>query len=123
MLDTFFYKKAINVVIICVFFIVCSGCTFVRAYTVPVSQGKQIDNQKVLEIKPNMTKDDVKYLLGTPDIVDTFNPNQFIYINTYKEYMQDSDFDEQKLILTFNNQDKLVSISGNYTPPTTEPVF
>lgn len=37
--------------------------------------------------------------------------------------MTDTDFSESKLILTFNNQDRLVGISGNYAPPTDEPVF
>jgi outer membrane protein assembly factor BamE len=37
--------------------------------------------------------------------------------------MQDSNYDESKLVLTFSNQDKLVGISGNYDPPTKEPVF
>ncbi|MFC4892792.1 outer membrane protein assembly factor BamE [Pseudofrancisella aestuarii] len=100
-----------------------SSCSWIPAYTAPVSQGKEFDNDKMLEIKPNMTKDEVKYLLGSPDIIDTFNPNQFIYVSTYKGRMQYTEFNELKLILTFNNQDRLVGISGNYAPPTKEPVF
>lgn len=100
-----------------------NSCSWVPAYTAPVPQGKEIDNDKMLEIKPNMTKDEVKYLLGSPDIVDSFNPNQFIYVNTYKKRMQYSEFNELKLVLTFNNEDRLVGISGNYAPPTKEPVF
>ncbi|MED7819973.1 MULTISPECIES: outer membrane protein assembly factor BamE [unclassified Francisella] len=98
-----------------------AGC--VEPYTAPVPQGKEISNKELLEIKPNMTKGEVIYILGSPDIIDTFNPNQFIYINTYKKDMQSSMFSESKLILTFNNQDKLIGISGNYAPPTKEPVF
>jgi len=104
------------------FILAClNSCSW--AYTAPVPQGKELDNDKVLAIKPSMTKDEVKYLLGSPDIIDSFNPNMFIYVNTYKKTMQASDFDETRMILTFDNQDTLVGISGNYAPPTTEPVF
>ena len=98
-----------------------TGCS--EVYTAPVPQGKSIKNKELFEIKPNMTKGEVKYILGSPDIIDTFNPNQYIYINTYKAHMQDKKFDESKLVLTFNNQDKLIGISGNYEPPTKKPVF
>ena len=100
-----------------------SSCGIITPFTQPVSQGKQITNKTVLKIKPNMTKNEVKYILGSPDIIDTFNPNKFIYINTYKAHMQIKDFQEDKLILTFSNDDRLIGISGNYSPPTKEPVF
>ncbi|APC90811.1 MULTISPECIES: outer membrane protein assembly factor BamE [Francisella] len=100
-----------------------SACGVIEPYTAPVPQGKQIKDKKLFEVKPNMTKGEVTYILGSPDIIDTFNPNQYIYINTYKKSMQDTQFSESKLILTFNNQDRLVGISGNYAPPTKDPVF
>jgi len=100
-----------------------NGCGIIDPYTAPVPQGKVIKDKKVFDIKPNMTKSEVVYMLGSPDIIDTFNPNQFIYVNTYKAHMQDTNYDESKLILTFSNQDKLVGISGNYDPPTKDPVF
>lgn len=100
-----------------------NSCGILVPYTAPVPQGKTIKDKKVFDIRPDMTKSEVKYILGSPDIIDTFNPNQYIYINTYKAHMQDTRYDESKLILTFNNQDKLIGISGNYQPPTKEPVF
>ena len=100
-----------------------SACVIVEPYTAPVPQGKEIKNKKLFEIKPNMTKSEVTYILGSPDIIDTFNPNEYIYINTYKKRMQDRDYSESKLILTFNNQDRLIGISGNYAPPTKDSVF
>ncbi|API85926.1 outer membrane protein assembly factor BamE [Francisella uliginis] len=114
-------KKLTKIIILATISFFLSGC--IEPYTAPVPQGKKISNKKLLEIKPNMTKSEVIYILGSPDIIDTFNPNKFIYINTYKKDMQSSNFSESKLILTFNNQDKLVGISGNYAPPTKEPVF
>jgi outer membrane protein assembly factor BamE len=100
-----------------------SSCGIITPFTQPVSQGKQINSKTVFKIKPNMTKNEVKYILGSPDIIDTFNPNKFIYIQTYKPHMQIQEFTEDKLVLTFSNEDKLIGISGNYSPPTKEPVF
>ena len=117
------YKKILPACALSVTIFSLNSCGLIDHYTAPVPQGKTIGNKKVFDIKPNMTKSEVIYMLGSPDIIDTFNPNQFIYINTYKAHMQDSNYDESKLVLTFSNQDKLVGISGNYEPPTKEPVF
>ncbi|ASG67302.1 outer membrane protein assembly factor BamE [Francisella halioticida] len=114
-------KKLTKIIILATISFFIAGC--IEPYTAPVPQGKKILNKELLEIKPDMTKSEVIYILGSPDIIDTFNPNQFIYINTYKKDMQSSIFSESKLILTFNNQDKLIGIYGNYAPPTKEPVF
>lgn len=111
----------ISLLIIAIFSL--SACGIIEPYTAPVPQGKTIKDKKLFEIKPDMTKSEVVYILGSPDIIDTFNPNQYIYVNTYKRSMQSKIFDESKLILTFNNQDKLIGISGNYAPPTKDPVF
>lgn len=99
------------------------GCALVTPYTSPVSQGKIINNKQVFKVRPGITKSEVKYLLGSPDIIDTFNPNKYIYIKTYKDHMQKIKFDESDLVLTFSNDDKLIGVSGNYNPPTKEPVF
>ncbi len=117
------YKKILPAYVFLMVTCSLNSCGIIDPYTAPVPQGKTIGDKKVFDIKPNMTKSEVIYMLGSPDIIDTFNPNQFIYVNTYKAYMQDSNYDESKLVLTFNNEDKLIGISGNYNPPTKEPVF
>lgn len=117
------YKSFLSICALFIAIVSLNSCGLIEPYTAPVPQGKIISNKKVFDIKPNMTKGEVTYMLGSPDIIDTFNPNQFIYVNTYKAHMQDSNYDEYKLVLTFSNQDKLIGISGNYDPPTKEPVF
>ena len=100
-----------------------ANCGLITPFTSAVSQGKHIINKKVFKVIPGMSKSEVKYLLGSPDMIDTFNPNKYIYIKTYKAHMQEVKFEESDLVLTFNNDDKLISMAGNYNPPTKEPVF
>ena len=87
------YKKILPACALSVTIFSLNSCGLIDPYTAPVPQGKTIGNKKVFDIKPNMTKSEVIYMLGSPDIIDTFNPNQFIYINTYKAHMQDSNYD------------------------------
>ena len=117
------YKKIRLACIFLLTIFLLNSCGIIGPYTSPVLQGKTIKDKNIFDIKPNMTKSEITYMLGSPDIIDTFNPNQFIYVNTYKAHMQDTNYDESKLILTFYNQDKLISISGNYQPPTKDRVF
>jgi len=96
-----------------------TSCSWIPAYTVPVAQGKYIEKEEVPKITPNMTKTQVRYALGTPDIIDIFDPDTYIYVHTYKPHLQDTTFTEHKLILKFKDN-RLVNMKGNYIPPQTE---
>jgi outer membrane protein assembly factor BamE len=92
-----------------------SSCSIFRPYKIPIQQGQQYSAKTIQQLKPNMTKDQVKYLLGEPNANSPFQNNQWLYIYTNQHnYLPRS---ESKLILTFNNKDKLANISGDIDPP------
>ena len=47
-----------------------------KIYTVEIQQGNEIDSQMLLKLKPGMTKAQVKFILGTPLIADSFHKNR-----------------------------------------------
>ncbi|MBR4877151.1 MAG: outer membrane protein assembly factor BamE [Rhodocyclaceae bacterium] len=57
-----------------------SGCSVLRPYRADLRQGNYIDEVAVNEVKPGMTRDQVRYLLGTPLVVDTFRPDRWDYV-------------------------------------------
>ncbi len=57
-----------------------AGCSIVRPYRADLRQGNYIDEAAVSEVKPGMTRDQVRYLLGTPLVVDTFRPDRWDYV-------------------------------------------
>jgi outer membrane protein assembly factor BamE len=56
-----------------------SAC-FLRPYRIDVQQGNYIDREEIAKLKPGMTRAQVKFLLGTPLIVDPFTPNRWDYL-------------------------------------------
>ena len=92
-----------------------SSCSIFRPYKIPIQQGQQYSAKTIQQLKPDMTKDQVRYLLGEPNANSPFQNNQWLYIYTNQHnYLPRS---ESKLILTFNNKNKLANISGDIEPP------
>lgn len=97
--------------------ILLTGCSTLTPYTAPVEQGKDLPQNVTKQLRPGMTKDQIKHLLGTPDIVDPFEPNQWNYIHTHQKSSNNLTF-RKELIITFK-ENKVTHISGNYSPPDT----
>ena len=55
-----------------------SGC-FLRPFKIDVQQGNFIDQEAVSKLKPEMTRSQVRFLLGTPLITDPFHPERWDY--------------------------------------------
>ncbi|WP_119342566.1 outer membrane protein assembly factor BamE [Facilibium subflavum] len=95
-----------------------SSCSLITPYTAPVQQGKIIPQDIMQQIKPGMSKQQIEYILGTPDIVDPLTPNQWRYIYSMQKELN-APRQEKQLILIFDKKDKLTSVSGDYSPPKT----
>ena len=90
------------------------GCNIFRPYKIPIQQGENYSQKTMLQLKPNMTKEQVSYLLGKPNANTPFDKNKWIYIYSNEhDYLPRS---ESKLILGFKNN-KLSSIEGDAFPP------
>lgn len=63
--------------------LVLSGCSMFRVYTIDLPQGTPITQAQAAQIRVGMTVDEVTYLLGSPAMKDTLNPNRFDYLYDY----------------------------------------
>lgn len=57
------------------------GCVYVA----DVQQGNVIDKKELDQLKPGMTKKQVKFLLGSPIIQDAFHQDRWDYVYTFRE--------------------------------------
>lgn len=91
-----------------------AGCSIFKPYEVPIQQGNLIEDKTVKQLQPGMTKAQVRYLLGTPNLVNPYGNHTWYYIYTIqKEHLPSAEY---KLVVTFED-DKLASLAGNYIPP------
>ncbi|MFI4938382.1 MAG: outer membrane protein assembly factor BamE [Candidatus Berkiellales bacterium] len=59
---------------------VCLNACFIHPFKFDIDQGNVITADKVAEIHPGMSQEQVRYMLGTPMLVDIFHPNRWDYI-------------------------------------------
>jgi outer membrane protein assembly factor BamE len=85
-------------------------------YKVDVNQGNVIDQSMVDQLRPNMTKRQVLYLMGSPMLVDFFHQNRWDYVYSMKKGGEDT---EQKTISIFFENDQIKSIQGDFRPSST----
>jgi len=88
-----------------------SGCSIFQIHKTDIQQGNIITPAMIAHLHPGMTKADVKNLMGTPVLVNTFNDNREDYIYTFTPGHGKTT--EKNMVLIFRNN-RLSEIGGNY---------
>lgn len=82
-------------------------------YRPDVQQGNVIEQEAVNQLRPGMTRSQVRYLLGTPMVDDVFHRNRWDYVYTLKK--GGGGKEEERLTVYFENE-RLTRIEGDYRP-------
>jgi len=100
-----------------ILFFILVGCAQVQdsslIYKHEVQQGNEIDFKMFLKLKPDMTKAQVKFVLGTPLIQDSFHKDRWDYIFVLRQ--EGREVERRHIILNFD-KDLLKSITGEVIP-------
>jgi outer membrane protein assembly factor BamE len=91
--------------------ILVSGCGIVDpwVYKINKQQGNITEQKKVDKLEIGMTKEQVRFVMGTPMAMDSFDANRWDYMYTYKP--GHGDFTSNNLTLYFVDN-KLSKIEG-----------
>ena len=73
-----------------------------KPYKTPMKQGNQITIENIDKLAPGLSKEQVKFLLGTPSIVDVFHENRWDYI--YYDRKNGEFSKPQRLTIIFKNE-------------------
>jgi len=86
-----------------------------RVHKITIQQGNVINQEMVDQLKPGMTRNQVRFVLGDPVTRNRFNPDRWDYL-----YYIDipGQFHEKTYLSLIFEQDRLASFSGNFTPTT-----
>lgn len=84
-----------------------------KPYRIDIQQGNFLSQEMVSQLKKGMTKEQVRFVLGTPLVTDVFHGNRWDYV-FYRE-LQDGK-KEQRNISVFFEEDKLARVSGDVVP-------
>jgi len=86
---------------------------FLRPYRPDIQQGNFISREMVSQLKEGMTRDQVRFVLGTPLLTDVFHSNRWDY--PFRMAMGNGEMTTSRLTLTFVD-DKLARIEGGDLP-------
>jgi len=82
-------------------------------YTVDVQQGNIVDQPMIDQLRPNMNKRQVLYIMGSPMLVDFFHQKRWDYL--YSAQVEGGDRLQKRISLYFEN-DQLIGVQGDFKP-------
>ena len=91
----------------------CGFVGFPGVYKINVEQGNIVTQEMADQLKPGMNRRQVRFILGTPLVEDTFDQNRWDYL--YVKRNGQEVLSESRLTVEFEG-DALVKVSGNLVP-------
>ena len=79
-------------------------------FKIDVRQGNYVSQDMVAQLKPGQTKDQVRFILGTPLIVDAFHTDRWDYV--YRFQPGRGPLEQRRLIVYFEDN-RLKRIEGD----------
>jgi outer membrane protein assembly factor BamE len=87
-------------------------------YKIDVQQGNVVTQEMVSQLKPGMSREQVKFIMGTPLVADLFHPDRWDYIYRLKKGKTGA-IEERKLTLFFE-KDVLARVEGDIVAASTD---
>ena len=98
--------------------ILIAGCLIISfpgcVYRMDIPQGNRIDAATIEKLEIGMTKNQVRFLLGTPSVQDPYRPDEWHYVYFLKTGA-DQKIEKRLMTLQFTD-DRLTSIDGSLSP-------
>ncbi|KXU38953.1 hypothetical protein AXE65_10930 [Ventosimonas gracilis] len=91
--------------------IVLAGC-FPGVYKIDIQQGNVVTQDMIDELRPGMSKAQVRYIMGNPLITDTFHARRWDYL--YSLQTGSGEKSQKRMSLYFNDGDQLIAVSGDF---------
>ncbi len=82
-----------------------------KPYRIEIQQGNFVSQEMVSQLKPGMSKDQVRFVLGTPLITDSFHADRWDYV--FRRQRENSTELEHRKIAVFFEDGKLKRVDGD----------
>lgn len=109
--------RARAVMIVALFLVGCREMPTLPAITTPykmdIQQGNFVTQEMISKLQPGMTRNQVRFALGTPLVVDPFRTDRWDYVFLYQKA---GVVTEHRKIAVIFKDDKLLRIEGDVVP-------
>ncbi|SQG00349.1 outer membrane lipoprotein [Paucimonas lemoignei] len=91
-----------------------AGCSFPGVYKIDIQQGNVVTQDMIDQLRPGMTRRQVRFIMGNPLLTDTFHADRWDYL--YSLQPGGGERQQERMTLIFNSNDQLVSLNGDFMP-------
>jgi outer membrane protein assembly factor BamE len=84
-----------------------------KPFKMEIQQGNVVTSKMLLQLRPGMTKSQVKFIMGTPLIIDSFHSNRWDY---YYQMRQSGKVTEQRRVILDFEKELLTRVRGDVVP-------
>ena len=84
----------------------------VNEYKIDIQQGNILTQEMVSQLKPGLTKDQVRFILGTPVLTDMFHANRWDYVYRLQKGST-GEVEMRKFSTFFDANDRLIRVAGD----------
>jgi outer membrane protein assembly factor BamE len=88
-----------------------AACATLSPYRMEIQQGNYVSQEMAAQLKPGLTRDQVRFLMGTPLVSDIFHEERWDYV--FVRQRANSDDVEQRRIAVFFEEGKLKRVDGD----------
>ena len=88
----------------------CSSMSTPQPYRIDIQQGNVITQEMVAQLKPGLTRDQVKFILGSPLVADMFHTDRWDYV--YMLQPGKGEVQRRRLTVIFEDN-KLARLAGD----------
>ena len=87
-----------------------AGCGWLAPYRIDIQQGNFVSQEMVAQLKLGMTKEQVRFVLGTPLVTDVFHADRWDYV-----YLLDRPGEPrvQRRLAVFFEDDRVTRLDGD----------
>ncbi len=94
---------------------VCSllaACSSFNPYKIDVQQGNVLTQEMVAQLKPGQTREQVRFILGTPLLTDIFHQQRWDYVYSYRKG-RSGEVETRQFSVYFDKDNRLERVSGD----------
>lgn len=100
----------------------CSGMPqvtdYLSPYRIDVRQGNFVSQEMVAQLKPGQTREQVRFILGSPLVADMFHADRWDYVYRFRPGHGEV---QQRRLTVFFTDNKLVRVAGDVVAETAAP--
>lgn len=107
-----FFRLARTAILLSVLSACSSVPRIVNEYKIDVQQGNVLTQEMVSQLKPGLSRDQVRFILGTPVLMDMFHANRWDYVYRLKKGSTGA-VEMRQFSTFFDENDRLIRVGGD----------